>query len=154
MGWTEPKTDWLPGDGIKAGDLNRVEGNIEALAGALLNIESAIVGSSGEMFILSGGRVFAYALLRLYAPAKSRILARISASTDNYNLAMSNVRPAIAVFNSKPNITTGSTLWSSLIASALAGRQYDVLQRGVEAVYPSEVFDIGNTSAQYVYAGA
>jgi hypothetical protein len=32
MSWTEPKTDWNPGDGVKASDFNRIEGNIAALS--------------------------------------------------------------------------------------------------------------------------
>jgi hypothetical protein len=31
MPWISPKTDWAPGDGIMAGDLNRIEGNIDWL---------------------------------------------------------------------------------------------------------------------------
>jgi hypothetical protein len=31
MGWTNPKTNWRPGDGIMAGDLNRIEENTLAL---------------------------------------------------------------------------------------------------------------------------
>lgn len=29
MAWQNPKTNWNPGDGIMAGDLNRIEGNLE-----------------------------------------------------------------------------------------------------------------------------
>ncbi|MCL2690425.1 MAG: hypothetical protein FWE57_11355 [Chitinispirillia bacterium] len=32
MAWREPRTDWIPGGGIKASDFNRIEGNIEYLA--------------------------------------------------------------------------------------------------------------------------
>jgi len=32
MAWKTPKLDWNPGDGIMAGDLNRIEGNIDELA--------------------------------------------------------------------------------------------------------------------------
>lgn len=31
MAWQNPKTNWNPGDGIMAGDLNRIEGNTQAL---------------------------------------------------------------------------------------------------------------------------
>jgi len=31
MGRIEPRTDWVPGDGILADDFNRIEGNIEFL---------------------------------------------------------------------------------------------------------------------------
>jgi len=32
MAWEKPKTDWQPGDGIKATDLNRIERNIDHLS--------------------------------------------------------------------------------------------------------------------------
>jgi len=31
MGWSRPKLNWNPGDGIMASDLNRIEGNIDEL---------------------------------------------------------------------------------------------------------------------------
>jgi hypothetical protein len=35
--WTDPKTNWNPGDGIMAGDLNKVGGNFGALHYGLRN---------------------------------------------------------------------------------------------------------------------
>jgi len=33
MAWQTPKTDWTSADGVSDADMNRIEGNIQALAG-------------------------------------------------------------------------------------------------------------------------
>jgi hypothetical protein len=40
--WTNPKLDWNPGDGIKASDLNRIEGNIENLLRGCFDIGGSV----------------------------------------------------------------------------------------------------------------
>jgi len=48
MGWIEPKTDWNPGDGIKASDLNRIEDNTDELLRMLMR--SVSLGNYREVY--------------------------------------------------------------------------------------------------------
>jgi hypothetical protein len=41
--WEKPKTDWKPGDGIKAVDLNRIEGNTETLLRGVYDIGGSFI---------------------------------------------------------------------------------------------------------------
>ena len=51
--WIQPKTDWMPGEGIKANDFNRIEGNIEHLS---QGIEEDIRDFERKMFDLVQNR--------------------------------------------------------------------------------------------------
>lgn len=56
MSWINPKTDWVPGDGIMAGDLNRIEGNTRWLRermfhySGLLSVQSTTGQNNVTMF--------------------------------------------------------------------------------------------------------
>jgi hypothetical protein len=64
MAWITPETNWKPGDGIKASDLNRIEGNIESLVQTVEDVArdaEAIVARAINTFTLSGGKIVQYA---------------------------------------------------------------------------------------------
>jgi len=48
MAWIQPKTDWNPGDGIKASDLNRIEDNIAYLRRSIVLSGEAHNISTGD----------------------------------------------------------------------------------------------------------
>jgi len=70
-GWQKPKKNWQPGDGIMAGDLNRIEGNIDELRIRVLS--SVTIGGICPYDALSGGRAYLLGLTTVHVSEFLRI---------------------------------------------------------------------------------
>jgi hypothetical protein len=79
MSWIDPKTDWNAGDGVMAGDLNRIEQNTLDIRNIMRRHFS--FGGKAENIIMSTGRAYIVAISQITLRPEWRTLLTIGGVT-------------------------------------------------------------------------